>query len=231
MAKLSKRIKEARKVTDLNQAYPLKEAVELLSKMPPVRFDETVELSVYLGVDPKQSTQMVRGIINLPHGSGKKVCVLVFTENAEEAIQAGADHAGLEDMIKKVKDGWVDFDVALATPEAMKSVRTVARVLGPRGLMPNPKSGTVTNDVAALIKEIKQGGRVEYKMDKTANVGIVVGKRSFESDKLRENIEAAIESLSKVRPEGLKGRYVENMSISSTMSPGIQLEEAIYAKC
>jgi large subunit ribosomal protein L1 len=172
---------------------------------------------------------MVRGTVNLPHGSGKTVRVVVFTEKPQEALDAGADVAGLEDILKKIQDGWMDFDVAVATPSAMKLVRTVARVLGPRGLMPNPKSGTVTDDVAEAIQAVK-AGRVEFKMDKTANLHVVVGKRSFDEKQVEENIQAAIDAIAKARPSALKGRYVKNVRICATMSPGIQLDSKYFAK-
>lgn len=227
--KISKRYKAALAVADLQKVFPLEEAIEVLNKMPKAKFDETVELSIRVGVDPRQSSQMVRGVINLPNGSGKSARVIVFTDKAEEAKAAGADEAGLAELIKKIQDGWLDFDVAIATPAAMKEVRNIARVLGPRGLMPNPKSGTVTDDVAGALKDIKQGGRVEFKMDKTANIGVVVGKRSFEPGKLAENILAAVEVIGKARPDGLRGKYILNMTIASTMSAGVKLDNAIYA--
>ena len=226
---MSKRYKEAANQRDKKGFFPLENAVEILDKMPPAKFDETVELSITLLVDPRQSTQMVRGTLNLPHGSGKKICVIVFTDQPDAAIDAGADHAGLDELIKKVQDGWTDFDVAVATPEAMKQVRTVARVLGPRGLMPNPKSGTVTDNVAGAIKAVK-AGRVEFKMDKTANMAVIVGKRSFTKDQLLENTQAAIDAIGKSRPEGFKGRLIKNISISSSMSPGIRLENSLFSQ-
>jgi len=211
-------------------ALPLQEAIEKLLQFPAAKFDETVEVSARLGVDPRQSSQMVRGTVSLPHGSGKKVTVAVFTEDVEAAKAAGADHAGLDDLIQKVLDGWMDFDVAIATPAAMKEVRKVARVLGPRGLMPNPKSGTVTDDIAAGIQEVK-AGRVEYKMDKTANVAVVVGKRSFTKEALAENAETVIQSLAAAKPEAFKGaKYLRNLAISSTMSPGVKIDVQPYAK-
>ena len=230
MVKLSKRFRAGSEIADLTKLYSLEEAVSILSQMPAAKFDETIELSVHFGVDPKQSTQMVRGIVSLPNGSGRKVRVAVFTDKADEALEAGADIAGLEELIKKVEEGWVDFDVSVATPAAMKEVRKVARILGPRGLMPNPKSGTVTDDVATSVKEIKLGGRVEYKMDKTANIGVVVGKRSFKTEELVENISTVVESIGKVRPDSLKGRYILSMSISATMSPGVKLDSGVYAQ-
>jgi large subunit ribosomal protein L1 len=166
----SKRYRTARTQVDPVTTYPIEEAVKHLASFPKAKFDETVELAVNLGVDPKQSNQMVRGIVNLPKGSGKKVRVIVFTENPDAAKAAGADEAGLADLLKRIEDGWMDFDVAVSTTSAMKEVRRVARILGPRGLMPNPKTGTVTFDVTAAIKDIKLGGRVEFKMDKTGNV-------------------------------------------------------------
>ena len=176
MSARSKRYKNT--FTENLSEIDLPQAIEKLSTFEKVKFDETVEISMSLGVDPKQTSQAVRGVVNQPHGSGKEIKVLVFTENPEEAVKYGADFAGLDDLIKKVKDGWMDFDVALATTSAMKSVRSIARVLGPRGLMPTPKAGTVTDDVASAIKEVK-AGRVEYKMDKTGAIAVVVGKRSF----------------------------------------------------
>lgn len=230
MPTVSKRQKTALAQVDRLKTYSLEEAVNVLSKFPKAKFDETVELSAHLGVDPRQSTQMVRGIVNLPKGSGKKVRVVAFTENPEEAKAAGADEAGLANLIQKVLDGWTDFDVAISTVSAMKEVRKVARVLGPRGLMPNPKSGTVRDDIAEGIKEIKLGGRIEYKMDKTANVGAVVGKRSFANADLVENIQTVIESIGKAKPDGLKGhRYIKSMVISGTMTPGVRLDPSIFA--
>lgn len=222
MAKVSKRIQKAREVANLSEAYSLADAIEILQKFPAAKFDETVELSASLAVDPKQSNQMVRGTVSLPHGSGKKVSVLVFTENAQEALDAGADFAGLDDMIAKIQEGWLDFDVAVATTTAMAKVRPVARVLGPRGMMPNPKSGTVTDDIPGAIQAVK-AGRVEYKMDKSANVSIVVGKRSFSKENLTENAQVALKTLAGSKPEVVKGKFIKNISLSSTMSPGVQL--------
>ena len=224
MSKLSKRIKAARESYDRATHYSLEEAIGVLEKFPKAKFDETVELSVHLGVDPRQSTQMVRGVVDLPNGSGKSVRVIAFTDNAEEATAAGADEAGMDDLIKKITDGWMDFDVAVATPAAMREVRKVARVLGPRGLMPNPKSGTVSDDVAGAVKTLKGGGRVEFKMDKTANLGVVVGKRSFNTQQLKENIEAVIDVIVKSKPDGMKGeKLVRSLAISGSMTPGIRL--------
>jgi len=228
MAKRSKRYRAALEIVEANESYTLDDAISVLSKLPKAKFDETVELSFRLGVDPRQSDQMVRGTVSLPHGSGKQVTVVVFTEDAQAALDAGAEHAGLDDLIEKVKGGWMDFDVAVATPSAMKSVRQVARVLGPKGLMPNPKSGTVTDDIATAIKEVK-AGRVEYKMDKTANIGVPVGKRSFDTTQIKENIETVLNTVGKARPKDFKGRFILNVAISATMTPGVNLDTTTYS--
>ncbi|MDR2735630.1 MAG: 50S ribosomal protein L1 [Puniceicoccales bacterium] len=227
MKKRSKRHRKGQEVADLSQFFRVEEAVALLDKMPRAKFDETVELSVHFGVDPKQSDQMVRGTVKLPNGSGKNVKVLAFTESPEIALQAGADFAGLDDMIEKVNSGWLEFDVAVATTSAMKQVRNVARVLGPRGLMPNPKSGTVSDDIGSAIAEVK-AGRVEFKMDKTANVGVIVGKRSFEQSKIVANLKAAIASVNEAKPAGFRGTFIKGMAISATMTPGIKVAQAEY---
>lgn len=230
MAIQSKRQKAARELVDRATNYPLADAVAVLAKFSKAKFDETVELSAHLGVDPRQSTQMVRGVVNLPKGSGKRVRIIAFTEDPEAAKAAGADEAGLDDLIAKVQDGFLDFDVAVSSVTAMKEVRKVARVLGPRGLMPNPKSGTVTEDVVGAIQEIKLGGRVEFKMDKTANIGVIVGKRSFVEGDLVENLQTVIEAIGKAKPDGLKGaRYIKSMAISGTMTPSVRLDPALYA--
>lgn len=228
MVQLSKRYRKALEVADLAVALPVKEAVEVLYKFPQAGFDETVEIAAHLGVDPRQSSQSVRGTVSLPNGSGRKVRVIVFTADAEAALAAGADEAGLDDLLTKIQEGWMEFDVAIATPAAMREVRKVARVLGPRGLMPNPKSGTVTDDVAKAIEEVK-AGRVEFKMDKTGNVAIVVGKRSFTQEKILENIIAAIEGLGKSRPAEYRGRFITSLAISSTMSPSVKVDSADYS--
>ena len=222
MAVLTKRLKKAQEVGNLAEAYSVAEAIGLLKKMPEAKFDETVEVSASLGVDPKQSNQMVRGTVTLPHGSGKKVNVIVFTENPQEALDAGADQAGLEDLIAKIQEGWLEFDVAVSTISAMAKVKPIARVLGPRGLMPNPKSGTVTDDVPAAIQAVK-AGRVEFKMDKSANVAIVVGKRSFAPEALEENIKEALRVLGGSKPDAFHGKFIRSVTISSTMSLGVKL--------
>ena len=227
MAIQSKRYRKSAETVEVLKSYDLDQAISILQGFPVAQFDETVELSFRLGVDPRQSDQMVRGTVSLPNGSGKKVSVIVFTDDEEAALAAGADHAGLKDLIAKVQGGWMDFDVAVATPAAMKEVRAIARVLGPRGLMPNPKSGTVTDDVAKAINEVK-AGRVEYKMDKTANMGVPVGKRSFEADKIKENIETVINKVVQAKPDSFRGRFILNLSVSSTMSPGVKVDTSKY---
>jgi len=222
MISRSKKYRKSMEGFSPEETKTLPEAFEKLTQFEKVKFDETVEVSCALGVDPKQSSQGVRGIVNLPHGSGKEVRVIVFTENADEAIKAGADHAGLEELIAKVKDGWTDFDVALATTESMKSVRSIARVLGPRGLMPTPKAGTVTDNVTEAISAVK-AGRVEFKMDKTGSLAVVVGKRSFSNLHLEENATFALAAIVSSRPDGFKGKFIKSVYISSTMSPSVKV--------
>jgi large subunit ribosomal protein L1 len=228
--KHSKRFASALKVADLTKDYSLVEAVDVLTKFPKAKFDETVELSFRLGVDATAGEQMVRGTTPLPNGSGKKVRVLVFTDDVPKALAAGADHAGLQDMMQKINEGWLDFDVAIATTEAMKTVRTIARVLGPKGLMPNPKSGTVTDDIPAGIKAVK-AGRVEFKMDKVANIGVGIGKRSFTAAQIVENAQAVLDAVGKSKPATFKGSdYIKTVAISSSMSPGVRVAATEFSK-
>jgi large subunit ribosomal protein L1 len=222
MISRSKKYRKSMEGFSSEETKTLPEAFVKLTQFEKVKFDETVEVSCSLGVDPKQSSQGVRGTVNLPHGSGKEVRVIVFTENTDEAIKAGADHAGLEDLIAKVKDGWTDFDVALATTDSMKSVRSIARVLGPRGLMPTPKAGTVTDNVTEAITAVK-AGRVEFKMDKTGVLAVVVGKRSFSNLQLEENATTALAAIVSSRPDGFKGKFIKSVYISSTMSPSVKV--------
>ena len=222
----SKRYKKALEVVDKKKSYPLKEAVGVLAKFPKAKFNETVDLAFRLGVDPKQSDQMVRGTVPLPHGSGKTVRVLVFAKSgasADAARAAGAEYVGFDDMIKKCNEGWADFDVAIATPEAMVEVRKLGKVLGPRGLMPNPKTGTVTEDTAKAVKEVK-AGRVEFKIDKAGNVHVPVGKLSFAANQIEENARAVIEAVAKARPHSIKGVYIHSCTISGTMSPPVRVD-------
>ena len=227
----SKRYKKALEVVDSNKAYPLKEAVGVLAKFPKAKFNETIDLAFRLGVDPKQSDQMVRGTVPLPHGSGKLVRVLVFAKSgaaADAAKAAGAEFVGYEDMIKKCQEGWADFDVAVATPEAMTEVRKLGKVLGPRGLMPNPKTGTVTDDTAKAVKEVK-AGRVEFKTDKAGNVHVIVGKAAFKPEHLEENARAVIEAVAKARPQSAKGHYIRSCTLSATMSPPVRVDLREFA--
>jgi large subunit ribosomal protein L1 len=224
----SKRYNTARGQSDALKTYQVADACKVLSGFPKAKFDETVELALNLGVDLKANVS-VRGVINLPKGSGKKVRVVVFTAEPDVAKAAGADEAGLADLIAKVEGGWADFDVAVATTSAMKEVRKIAKVLGPKGLMPNPKSGTVTDDVVSAVKSIKLGGRVEFKMDKTGNISLIVGKRSFTPEDIAENINTAIAEIAKVKPAEIKTRYIKSMSISSSMSPSVKIDSSVYA--
>lgn len=219
----------AEKVSD--DAKSLPEAIALLKTLPATKFDQTVTLSFRLGVDPRQSDQMVRGTTPLPNGSGKSVRVLVFAQGdaADAAREAGAEYVGFEDLIAKVQGGFQDFDVAVATPAAMTEVRKLGRVLGPRGLMPNPKTGTVTDDTARAVKEVK-AGRVEFKLDRNGNIAVPFGKFSFNDEALVENGTSVIEAIVKARPATAKGRYVTNITLSATMLPGVKIDTAPYLK-
>ncbi|HEX3798931.1 MAG TPA: 50S ribosomal protein L1 [Verrucomicrobiae bacterium] len=222
----SKRYKKALEAVDAKVSYALKNAVEVLAKFPKAKFNETVEVAFKLGVDPKQSDQMVRGTVPLPHGSGKTVKVLVFAKNgaaADAAKAAGAEFVGYEELIKKCVEGWNDFDVAIATPDAMVEVRKLGKVLGPRGLMPNPKTGTVTEDTAKAVKEVK-AGRVEFKLDKAGNVHVPIGKASFTPVQLAENARVVIEAVAKARPASVKGSYLQSCTLSATMSPPVRID-------
>lgn len=211
------------------KTYSLTDAVALIKQFPAPKFDPTVTISAHLGVDPRKSDQMVRGSVSLPHGTGKKVKVIVFAtgDAAKAAQEAGADEVGFEDLIKKVQGGYVDFDAAIATPDAMAEVRKIARVLGPRGLMPNPKTGTVTDDTAKAVLAVK-AGRIDYKVDKNANIAAAVGKASFTPEQIQENAAALIESIVKAKPASAKGNYIQNITIAASMSPGVALEPALY---
>lgn len=222
----SKRFRQALELVADKQTYGLDQALEILAKFPKAKFDETVEVAFKLGVDPRKSDQMVRGTVPLPHGSGKEVRVIVFCKSgpaADAAKEAGAIEVGFEDLIEKCKSGWTDFDVAVATPEAMVEVRKLGKVLGPRGLMPNPKTGTVTDDTANAVNEFR-AGRVEYKVDKTSNLHVPVGKVSFPANKLSDNIKAVVEAVDRSRPSSIKGTFMKSCTISATMSPGIRLD-------
>ena len=223
---ISKRLKKALEMLEAGKSYSIAEAAELLGKFPKAKFDESVEIAFRMTIDPRKTDQMIRGTVRLPHGSGKEVKVLVFAkegEAADAAKEAGAEFVGFDEYIEKVTSGWTDFDVAVATPEAMTEVRKLGRVLGPRGLMPNPKTGTVTDDTAKAVKEVK-AGRVEYKLDKGANIQVLAGKASFSSEQIIGNIKTIIDEVIKAKPSAAKGRYIDNCVLSSSMSPGIPLD-------
>lgn len=222
---MGKKIEAARKKIDMGKEYPLEEAVRLVKELSYTKFDESVDMALNLGVDPKKSDQAVRGTVVLPHGTGKKVKVLVFArgEKEKEALEAGADYVGAEDMVEKIQKGWLDFDRAIATPDIMGLVGRLGKILGPRGLMPNPKLGTVTFDVAKAVKEIK-AGKVEYKTEKGAVVHVPIGKVSFDSDKLLDNARAIINAVIKAKPGTSKGKYIKKIALSSTMGPGIKID-------
>src|SRR5688572_21372406 len=223
--KRSKRYRASAEKVDVKKSYPLAEAITLLKSLPAPKFDQTVTISFRLGVDPKQSDQMVRGTCPLPHGSGKTVRVLVFAEGdaATAARNAGAEYVGYKDLIEKCVQGFQDFDVAVSTPACMAEVRKLGKVLGPRGLMPNPKNGTVTDDTGKAVREVK-AGRVEFKLDKNGNVAVPVGKFSFNPQALAENGSAVIEAVVKARPPSAKGAFVENITLAATMSPGLRVD-------
>lgn len=227
----SKRYRSAAEKVEAKKVYPLDQAIEILKALPAPKFDQTVTLSFRLGVDPRQSDQMVRGTCPLPNGSGKKVRVLVFAqgEAAEAAKAAGAEFVGFEDMIKQCQAGFQDFDVAIATPAAMSEVRKLGKVLGPRGLMPNPKAGTVTDDTAEAVKQVK-AGRVEFKLDRNGNVAVPVGKFSFSKEALAENGAAVIDAVNKARPATAKGTFVQNVTLSATMLPGLRVDALPHLK-
>ena len=224
MAKFGKKYQEAAKLVEVDKLYEVAEAFELVKKIVTAKFDETVEVAVKLGVDPKHADQQVRGAVVLPHGTGKTKNVLVFAkgEKAKEAEAAGADIVGAEELVQEIQGGWTDFDVAVATPDMMGLVGRLGKVLGPRGLMPNPKVGTVTLDVTRAINEIK-AGKIEYRTDKAGNIHAPIGKGSFESAKLQENFQTLIDTLNKAKPSAAKGQYMRAITVSTTMGPGIKI--------
>lgn len=224
MVTRSRRYTEARDKVDRSRRYTLDEAVELIKSVPHVDFDETVELAVQLGIDPKQTDQQIRTSIALPHGTGKSVSVVVFAEgdDADKAIEAGADEAGSDELVERVEDGWMDFDVALATPSMMSQVGRLGRYLGPRGLMPTPKNGTVRSDIADAVEEFK-AGKVEMRNDDSGNIHVPVGKISFDNGDIEENIQTVLRELVQEKPTGVSGQYFKNVVVTCTMGPGVKL--------
>lgn len=224
MRRISKRLKEGYKSVDSEKAYTLDEALAQLEAFPKVKFDETVELHFALGINPKSSDQIVRGTVVLPHGTGKDLRIAVFCkgENEAKAKEAGADFVGAEELIDKVSKGFLDFDVVVATPDMMRDLSKLGKILGPRGLMPTPKAGTVTPDVTKAIKELK-GGKIEFKSDKQAGVHLGIGKRSFSKDKLTDNIQQVLDAVNLAKPNTLKGAYIKSLSLTTTMGPGLKV--------
>ena len=231
MAKKTKKQQELQKLVDRTKAYDVQEAIKLVKETAKANFDETVEAAFRLGVDPKKADQQIRGAMVLPHGTGKSQRVLVFAkgDKAKEAEAAGADYVGEQDLINKINQGWFEFDVVVATPDMMAEVGKLGRVLGPKGLMPNPKTGTVTFEVEKAVNEIK-AGKVEYRVDKAANIHVPIGKSSFDEEKLAENFAAITDTLVKAKPQASKGTYMRNAAVSSTMGPGIKVDVSSYTK-
>ena len=231
MKKHGKKYRAAAEKVDLARKYNLDEAVKALKEISFAKFDETVELTIWLGVDPRKADQLVRGTLVLPHGLGKTKTVVVIAqgEKLKEAEEAGADFVGGEDLVTKIKGGWLDFDAVIATPDMMRLVGALGKILGPRGLMPNPKTGTVTFDVKTAVRETK-AGKVEYRVDKTGVIHSAVGKVSFDENKIVENTRALIEAVVKAKPSTAKGKYMKKVNLASTMSPGLLLDEAAFAK-
>ena len=228
MARLTKKQKEARAKVDAKKTYSLEEASSLVKELTNVKFDASVDLAVRLGVDPRKANQMVRGVVTLPHGTGKNVRVLalVTPDKEAEAQEAGADYVGLDEYLQKIKDGWTDVDVIVTMPSVMGKLGPLGRVLGPRGLMPNPKTGTVTMDVKKAVSDVK-GGKIDFKEDKTGIVHASIGKASFDADKIRDNADELLKTILKLKPSTTKGTYVKSIFMSSTMSPSISIDTKI----
>jgi large subunit ribosomal protein L1 len=231
MTKVAKRLKEAVETLDKEKLHNPNEALEIVKKNATAKFDETIEASFKLGIDPRKSDQMVRGTVSLPAGTGKDMRVAVFAEGeaARQAQEAGADVVGSDDLVDRVAAGWFDFDAAIATPDMMPKVGKIGKLLGPRGLMPNPKAGTVTPDVGKAVSEVK-GGKIEYRSDKFGNVHLILGKASFEADKLKQNLAAALDELLKAKPSSAKGRYIKSVTLSSTMGPGVRVDPNVVPR-
>jgi len=228
---MSKRMAAVAEKVDASRSYTLAEAIDLLQSIPSVKFDETVELHVRLGIDPKQSSQIVRSSVVLPHGTGKavRICVLTRGEKAKEAEAAGADVVGADDVVEKITKGWMEFDVLIATPDMMKDIAKLGKVLGPRGLMPNPKTGTVTNEIAQAVADTKKG-RVEFRNDEYGIVHTIIGKKSFSKQQLLENATALMDVVVKMKPAQAKGEYLRSVTLSSTMGPGITVDPAEFLR-
>lgn len=228
--KLTKKQKDIKKKIDVSKEYSLTDAVSKLKQSASAKFDESVDIAVKLGVDPKHADQVVRGTVTLPNGTGKSVRVLVIAkpEKHDEAREAGADYVGFDDYIKKIQDGWTDIDVIIAAPDTMSELGKIGKVLGPRGLMPNPKSGTVTPNVGQAVKEVK-AGKIDFRVDKSGIVHSIVGKKSFDENKIKENIMAFLNTIVKLKPAAAKGTYVKSITISTTMGPGLKLDKIITA--
>lgn len=228
--KASKRVKEIKENIDKAKEYNLEEAIDALKENSKVKFTESLDCDIRLGVDPRHADQMVRGTVTLPHGTGKEVRVLVITKGpkAQEALDAGADYAGFEEYLEKIEGGWADIDVIIATPDAMGNLGKLGRVLGPKGLMPNPKSGTVTQDVVSAVKETK-AGKIDFRVDKTGIVHTTLGKMSFETKQLVENAEAFLQTIMKLRPASAKGQYVRSLYLTSTMGPGLKISRDVLS--
>ncbi|MEL6821434.1 MAG: 50S ribosomal protein L1 [Calditrichota bacterium] len=224
MAKQSKRFRTIAEMVEDNRLYSLEEGVDLIKKTASAKFDETVDIAIRLGVDPRHADQVVRGTVSLPHGLGKEVRVMVIAkgDKATEATEAGADHVGYDDYLEKIKGGWLDFDVLIATPDAMRDLGKLGRVLGPRGLMPNPKSGTVTMDIGTTVTEVK-AGKIDFRVDKHGIVHTSVGKASFDADKLADNVRTLVQMIFRLKPSAAKGTYVKSIALSNVMGPGIRL--------
>jgi large subunit ribosomal protein L1 len=231
MPKHGKKYRAALEKIDRNKKYSLEEGIAKIKEISFAKFDETVELTVWLGVDPRKADQLVRGTVVLPHGLGKTKRVLVITqgEKVKEAEEAGADFVGSEDVVERIKGGWLDFDAVIATPDVMRMVGQLGKILGPRGLMPNPKTGTVTFDVKTAVQETK-AGKVEYRVDKTGVIHVPIGKVSFETDKLHENARVLLEAIARAKPATAKGRYMKRVWLSATMTPSVTVDEAAFAK-
>lgn len=225
MGRPSKRIREIAKQCDVSKTYAIEEAVEILKKCPTVKFDQSVDISLKMGVDPRRSDQLVRGTVSLPNGTGKKMVILVFAEGekVQEALDAGADFAGSDELIEKVNGGWTAFDAVVATPSMMRNVGKLGKVLGPRGLMPTPKAGTVTTEVGAAVKELK-GGKIEFKLDRHGVINNAVGKLSFIAENLVQNIKTFLNAVLRAKPSSAKGQFLKALHLSSTMGPGLKID-------